>query len=213
MEKKGFLIVFEGTDGSGKTTQADLLAQFLDAQGFRVLTTREPGGTDFGESLRDILLNFSGQIDPLAEMLVFAAARAQHVREKILPALQEGMVVISDRFSDSMYAYQGYGKGVSEGFLDQIDRNTCQGLIPDLTILLDIDPSGAMSRINRTVDRIEKEGQDYLQVVREGYLNRVKNDPGRYLVVNASMPALKVFELVTVALEKILRGTNNWLFR
>lgn len=209
MKREGFFIVFEGTDGSGKTTQVDLLANFLAAKDFRVLTTREPGGTDLGESLRDILLNFSGQIDPLAEMLVFAAARAQHVREKILPALQGGMVVISDRFTDSMYAYQGYGKGVSEGFLEQIDRNTCQGLIPDLTILLDIDPSGAMSRINRTVDRIEKEGQNFLQIVREGYLSRAKKDPGRYLVVNASMPALKVFEQVTEALEKNLRGKNN----
>ncbi len=200
--KKGFFIVFEGIDGSGKTTQAGLLAGVLAGKGHRVLVTREPGGTGMGEQLREILLNSEGYIDTVAEALIYTAARAQHVAEKILPAVREGMVVIADRFADSTRAYQGYGKGLDMEFLDLLNKHACMGLFPDITILLDIDPGRALSRLDRPADRMEREGREFLQRVRKGFLDLAGREPDRYLILDAAAPAEKIHIRAVEIVEK-----------
>ncbi|MFZ5634205.1 MAG: dTMP kinase [Bacillota bacterium] len=201
---KGFFIAFEGIDGAGKTTQVNLLSEALVEKGCRVLLTRDPGGTALGESLRNVLLYGKLPIDPLAESLLYAAARAQLVAERILPALREGAVVISDRFADSTHAYQGSGRGVSGEFLERINSCACMGLVPDITILLDMDPAAAPARLQRPADRMEREGQGFLRRVREGYLARAKQAPHRYLVLDASRPAGELFARVSEAVENLI---------
>ncbi len=202
--KKGFFIVFEGIDGAGKTTQADLLAGALAAKGHRVVVTRDPGGTALGESLRSLLLLGGVPVDPEAETLLYAAARAQLAAEKILPALAGGAVVISDRFSDSTRAYQGYGRGISPEFLELVIGWACRGLVPDLTLILDMDPAEAAARLKGPADRMEREGREFLQRVRQGYLDRAKDDPGRYLVLDACQPADRLFARVIEAVENLM---------
>lgn len=202
--KKGFFIVFEGIDGAGKTTQVDLLADALAGKGYRVLVTRDPGGTALGENLRNVLLYSPPPIDSRAESLMYAAARAQLVAEKIVPALEEGSVVISDRFADSTLAYQGSGRGISEEFLESINSHACRGLVPDLTVLLDMDPAGALARLDRPADRMEREGQEFLRRVRKGYLDRVKRDPRRYLVLDASLPVNDLFARILASVDMLL---------
>ncbi len=184
---RGLFVVFEGIDGTGKTTQADLLAAELSRRGYGVLLTRDPGGTALGEGLRNVLLYGAGSMDHGAEAMLYAAARAQLVAEKILPALAGGLVVISDRFADSTLSYQGAGRGVDGDFLRVLNRQACRGLVPDLTVLLDMDPAGAMSRLNRPADRMEREGPDFLRRVKNGYLALAGEVPGRYLVLDASL--------------------------
>ncbi len=202
--RKGFFIVFEGIDGTGKTTQAGMLARALAGKGCRVLVTRDPGGTALGEGLRHVLLHSEAAIDPGAEALLYVAARAQLVAERILPALDGGAVVISDRFADSTHAYQGSGRGISGELLDRINGYACRGLAPDLTVILDLDPARAMDRMDRAADRMEREGREFLQRVREGYLERAVRDPGRYIVLDASLPVGRLFDQVLAEVEKCL---------
>ncbi|MFZ5597187.1 MAG: dTMP kinase [Bacillota bacterium] len=203
---RGLFIVFEGIDGTGKTTQAGLLAEAVARRGHRVLVTREPGGTELGEALRKILLFGSEPIDPTAELLMYAAARAQNVARKILPSLREGMVVISDRFSDSTYAYQGCGKGISATLIEQVGSLSGMGLIPDLTILLDMRPERALSRLKGPPDRMEGEGAEFLGRVREGFLARAAADPGRYLVLDGEKSEEELFQRVFAAVLKYLEA-------
>lgn len=202
--EKGLFIVFEGIDGAGKTTQVDMLAAALAEKGRSVTVTRDPGGTSLGESLRSVLLYSELPIDPEAEALLYAAARAQLVSEKIIPALEQGSVVISDRFADSTLAYQGYGRGMSGEILDRINILACRGLVPDLTVLMDMEPSGAAARFNRPVDRMEREGLEFLRRVRNGYLDLAGRDPGRYLVLDALEPVDQLFLRVLSAVERKL---------
>ncbi|MFZ5650630.1 MAG: dTMP kinase [Bacillota bacterium] len=202
--KKGLFIVFEGIDGSGKTTQAEMLASALSGEGYRVLATREPGGTALGEDLRNVLLYGAGPVDPVAEALLYGAARAQLVSERIMPALGEGAVVICDRFADSMAAYQGWGKGLDSGFLDAINRYACRGLVPDTTVLIDTDPALAMARLTGPADRMEREGPEFLQRVRKGYMLAAEKNPERYLVLDGSLPADKLFVMVRAGLDSLL---------
>lgn len=205
MSKKGVFIVFEGIDGSGKTTQVDLLAGNLTGKGHSVVVCRDPGGTGLGEGLRNVLLYSPGPIDPVAEALMYGAARAQLVAERILPAVQGGSVVISDRFSHSMLAYQGWGKGLDRGFLENVNRYACMGLTPDLTVLLDIDPLVAISRLARPADRMEKEGAGFLRLVRSGFLALARESPRSYLVLDSTVPAEELFLRVEAAVDGMLR--------
>ncbi|MHB8156686.1 MAG: dTMP kinase [Desulfocucumaceae bacterium] len=202
--KKGLFVVFEGIDGAGKTTQVALLAKYLGEKGHRVMVTRDPGGTPLGEELRNVLLHSAFPIDPVAETLMYAAARAQHVAEKLLPALGEGIIVISDRFYDSMCAYQGSGRGVDDSFLEKVNRFSCQGLSPDITILLDMEPEAALSRLTRPADRMEGEGLGFLVRVRAGYLSRSHKSSGLYIVLDASLPVKEIALRATRAVEKLL---------
>lgn len=207
---KGKFIVFEGIDGSGKTTQINLLAEDLRSRGFTVLDTREPGGTRVGESIREILLNPAyGELDPRAEALLYAAARAQHVAQVILPALNKGKIVLCDRFLDSSLAYQGFGRGIGVNLLRRINEPATDGLVPDLTIILDSGIENGMDRISqsgRDVDRIEREARTFHRKVRSGYLELAAREPCRYKVINANRPVGQVYADVLIAVGEILNA-------
>ncbi|RTH02146.1 dTMP kinase [Thermus scotoductus] len=195
---KGFFLTLEGLDGSGKTTQARLLAQFLEEKGIKVRLTREPGGGLPG--VRDLLLKGEA-LSPEAEYLLFSADRAEHVRKVIFPALEEGFWVISDRYLDSSLAYQGYGRGLPLSWLLQVAKEVTLGLQPHLTFLLDLPPEEALKRVS-TPDRLEKAGLEFFKRVRQGYLELAAREPGRFLVVDATRP---VDEVQTTIRESILK--------
>lgn len=168
---KGFFISFEGPEGSGKTTQARNLEESLRGKGYLVRLVREPGATAVGEEIRQVLLRKGREVVPLTELLLYQAARAQNTQENIIPFLQKGGVIISDRYADSSVAYQGYGRGVPREEIDRINRMVCSGLLPDLTVLLDLDPEIGLQRGKREeFDRLEQENIDFHRRVREGYL-------------------------------------------
>jgi dTMP kinase len=202
--KPGLFIVFEGIDGAGKTTQVNMLDKALSKQGLAVVLTRDPGGTEVGEGLRDILLWSSKTIEPKTETFLYAAARSQLVAEVIMPALRAGKVVISDRFSDSTFAYQGFGRGMDSEFLELMNINACQGIVPDLTVLLDIDPEKSKVRRDRPEDRIEKEGHEFLKKVRCGYLKRVNKNQKGYLILDGSLPRDEIFKVILENVQKYL---------
>ncbi|MBI5115510.1 dTMP kinase [Candidatus Poribacteria bacterium] len=193
MRKSGKFITIEGVEGSGKTTQCALLADYLREQGIDVVVTREPGGTRAGEQIRQILLSPSNNaLSPIAELMLFLAARAQQVAEIVLPSLESGKCVICDRFSDATIAYQGYGRGLDLDSISQVNEIATQGLKPDLTILLDLDIETGISRAvthkrefreSKDGDRIEKQDKEFHRRVREGYIELARREPERIVVV------------------------------
>jgi dTMP kinase len=170
-----FLVV-EGVDGSGKSTQAALLAAWLQAAGRRVVLTREPGGTALGERLRETILHGTVACAPRAELLLIQAARAQHVEEVIAPALRDGVTVVSDRFTPSSLAYQGFGRGVPLEEIRAVNAVATQGVTPDLTLIIDVPLEAALARIGARQDRFEGEGRAFLQRVVDGY-RTLANEP------------------------------------
>jgi dTMP kinase len=181
------LITFEGIEGSGKTTQIELLYDHLKQKGYEVIKTREPGGTAFGEALRKIFLHENLNVLPLSELLVFMAMRAQHVEELILPALKDGKVVLCDRFVDASYAYQGYGRGIDLGIIETLNRLVTKGIRPNLTILLDCPVNKGLKRkaaFNNVMDRFEKEDIAFHQKIRNAYLKLAGEEPKRFLVID-----------------------------
>ena len=168
--KRGRFIVLEGTDLSGKSTQAALLARALKRRGVPVLHTREPGGTPLAEALRKVLLDPAHPINPLAELFLYEAARAQHVQETIRPALKRGLCVLCERYTLATVAYQGYGRGIALASVRALNRIAAQGLRPDRTFLLDLPTPGPRRRA-RAPDRIEREGAAFQRRVRRGYLS------------------------------------------
>jgi dTMP kinase len=186
---RGLLIAFEGGEGSGKTTQARLLAIWLREQGQDVVTTREPGATKLGMRLRALLLDTAhAGMSPRAEALMYAADRAEHVESVILPALARGAVVVTDRFSDSSVAYQGEGRGQPPGEISGLNRWATGGLTPDLTVLLDLPPGVGLGRRAPSADRLEAEPADFHERVRAGFLAQARAHPERYLVLDATRP-------------------------
>lgn len=190
----GTFITFEGIDGSGKSTQMRLLATALRAHRCEVLMTREPGGTPVGLRLRAALLDAQEEVDPLTELLVFAADRAQHVRRVLRPALEAGQIVISDRFADATVAYQGAGRGFSPGLISRIIELATEGLKPDLTLLFDLSvmESGARTRRrsegkykNERGDRLDSEAADFHTRVRDAYLKLAAAEPDRFRIVQS----------------------------
>lgn len=210
---KGKFIVFEGIDGSGKTTQLNLLGEELTGRGCPVLLTREPGGTRVGESIREILLNPQyGELVPVAEALLYAAARAQHVAQVILPALREGKVVLCDRFIDSSLAYQGFGRGMELCLLEQINEAAVVGLVPDLVVVLDFSCDTGLDRLSRSgrrADRIEREAREFHRKVRSGYLALADRAPHRYRVIDAHRPVRQVHREILRAVEEILDALST----
>lgn len=186
---KGKFISFEGIEGTGKSTQAKLLQQSLLGLGYEVILTEEPGGTLISLRIREILLSVDHtNMKPLTELLLYNAARAQHIEEVILPALNRGAVVITDRFTDSTFAYQGYGRGIDQDLLKSIDRIATNGLRPDMTMLLDLDVETGLKRnrrINKT-DRLELEDVEFHERVRKGYHELAAKEPERIKVLDAS---------------------------
>ncbi|MFQ6608316.1 MAG: dTMP kinase [Fidelibacterota bacterium] len=182
----GFFISFEGIDGCGKSTQAQLLRRYYESKGNNVLLLREPGGTPVAEQIREILLNpGNDEMDSSTETILLAASRAQLTREVIIPALKNGSVVICDRYVDSTLAYQGYGRGMDLNWLEKLNEFATARFVPDITFLVDIPVWEALRRIKgKSFDRIEKEGQDFLQKVREGYLKLAKKYAERFYVLD-----------------------------
>lgn len=212
--KRGLFITLEGIDGCGKTTQSQLLARSLKARGLEVVLTRQPGGTQVGERVRDILLaNTSVGLVPLAEMLLYAADRAQHVTELIKPSLEAGRIVISDRYTDSTVAFQGYGRGLDLEVINELNRLATSGLNPDLTILLSVTPEAARARFDsrhskddthKGMTRFEEESLDFHERVRAGYEKLVKDYPERIQVVDASGTREETQEkLIAVVMSRI----------
>ena len=214
---KGKFIVLEGIDGSGKTTQLKLLGDKLTDRGLPVLYTREPGGTRIGEKIREILLNPEySELVPRAEAFLYAAARAQHVAQVILPSLAEGKIVLCDRFLDSSLAYQGFGRGIDISLLEKINEPATGGLLPDLTIIFNFCAEGGMDRINqsgRSIDRIEREKEEFHQKVSRGYLALAGRDPARYRVVDANRSVDQVHRDVMTAAEGVLHEIITGNFR
>jgi len=188
---RGVFITLEGGDGSGKTTQAELLRDWLSGEGRTVLRTREPGGTEVGVEIREIVLHHRGDISPRAEALLYAADRAHHVATVVRPALERGEVVIQDRYIDSSVAYQGVGRVLDPEAVRSLSEWATEGLAPDLTILLDLDADAARGRLDEArtrYDRLEAEASEFHDRVRAAYLALAEAEPGRFLVVDAARP-------------------------
>ncbi|SCY02344.1 thymidylate kinase [Microbacterium sp. LKL04] len=187
----GLWITLEGGDGSGKTTQAALLEQWLRQQGRSVVRTREPGGTEVGVLIRDIVLHHRGDIAPRAEALLYAADRAHHVATHVRPALARGEIVIQDRYLDSSVAYQGAGRVLDGGEIRDLSLWAAEGALPDVTVLLDVDPATARDRLDaadKPFDRLEAEKSAFHERVRAAFLALADAEPERFLVVDATQP-------------------------
>ena len=183
---RGLFITFEGADGCGKTTQIELLDKYLTKKGKKTLLTREPGAKGLGVKLREILLNYDGEVSPQCESFLFLADRAQHVDCIIKPALKEGKIILCDRHTDSTVAYQGYGRGLDLDRINMLNNIATSGLKPDLTIVFDIDVETSMQRVGKEKDRMESAGVEFFNKVREGYLEIAKNEPNRVKVIKSS---------------------------
>ena len=195
----GLFISFEGIDGVGKSTQADLLESWLTAQNKDVVRTLEPGGTDVGIEIRKILLHHKGDLAPRAEAALFAADRAHHVASKIRPALELGKIVITDRYFDSSVAYQGAGRDLSRTEVRDLSLWAVGGLLPDLTVLLDLPAEEARARRNTSgtePDRLEKEKTEFFETVRAAYLDLAEAEPERFLVLDASVTVDQMQEII-----------------
>lgn len=192
---RGLWVTFEGGDGTGKTTQASLLERWLRDQGRTVLRTREPGGTEVGVLIRDIVLHHRGEVAPRAEALLYAADRAQHVATLVRPALDRGEVVIQDRYLDSSVAYQGAGRVLDADEVRELSLWATEDALPDVTVLLDLDPAAARRRLDaadKPFDRLEAEKAEFHDRVRVAFLSLAAADPQRFLVLDAALPAAEL---------------------
>ncbi len=205
--KKGAFITFEGIDGCGKSTQLGLAAKRLSDESFPLLVTREPGGTAIAEKIREILISPQNrEMVNECELFMYLAARAQHVREKIIPALEQGFVVLCDRFQEATFAYQGFGRSISLDFLEKINSFATGGLLPDLTFVFDISvdlSSARMQKMNKTKDRLELNGRAFYQKISEGYRYLAKTEPQRILLLDGSEPPERISEQVYCRIKDI----------
>lgn len=211
MAGPGIFVVFEGGDGVGKSTQVRLLVQRLTAAGIDHLVTRQPGGTAVGTTIRQLLLSpDTGDLDPRAEALLYAADKAQHLREVVRPALARGSVVVCDRYVDSMLAYQGTGRVLAAEELAWIARWATEDLRPDLTVLLDLDPDAAVA--TKTVkDRVEAAGSEFHRRARQGFLDLAEADPQRHLVLAARRSPEEIAAAVWQRVEPLLSESTGRL--
>lgn len=184
--KKGLFITFEGADGCGKTTQLNLLTEYLKKQGYDVVVTREPGAKGLGEKIREILLNYDGVVSDRCEAFLFLADRAQNIDVIVNPAVSEGKIVLCDRHIDSTLAYQGYGRGQDIERINNLNNIATNGRKPDLTFVFDIDVETSQKRVGSNRDRMERAGIDFHNRVRNGYLELAKNEPERIRVIDAT---------------------------
>jgi dTMP kinase len=208
-ERHGTFIVFEGVEGAGKGTQVRLAREFLEGMGHDVLVTREPGGTELGEQLRDSLLDHGESVDARAETLLFAASRAQHVSRVIRPALEEGKFVLCDRYLDSSLAYQGTGRGLGEQDVLSLNVWATQGLFPDLVILLHLEPDRGLARIGAEQDRIEAEDESFHAKVSDAFLKIAEDHPERFRIIDADARPDVVHTRVRDELLRFLEGDKE----
>jgi dTMP kinase len=208
-DTKGVFISFEGIDGVGKSTQADLMQSYLAAKGLEVTRTLEPGGSDLGVEIRHLLLHRKGEVSVRSEALLYAADRAHHVASVIRPALAKGQIVISDRFLDSSVAYQGAGRELDLTEVRNLSLWAVDNLLPDLTVLLDLDAAAASIRRGKTgaePDRLEREQISFFESARETYLQLAKKEPNRFHVVDASQDPDSIWKLIQPRLEALLES-------
>ena len=201
--REGLFITFEGADGCGKTTQIELLNEYLIKKGYKTLLTREPGAKGLGVKLREILLNYDGEVSPNCESFLFLADRAQHIDCIIKPAMKEGKIILCDRHTDSTVAYQGYGRGLDLGRINMLNEIATSGLKPDLTIVFDIDVETSMQRVGKEKDRMESAGVEFFNKVRQGYLEIAKNEPQRVKVISSSDTIEKIHKKVVELIEEL----------
>jgi dTMP kinase len=209
----GYFITFEGVEGCGKTTQIRLLADCLVVRGFSVTLTREPGGCAISDKIRAILLDADNSLmSPLTELMLYAAARAQHVSDVIIPALNTGNVVLCDRFSDATVAYQSFGRGIDREVIEILNNHACQGVTPDMTVLIDCDPSVGLTRARRRIEasngpreeRFELEEPAFHQRVREGYQQLATEQSRRFTVIEGNNPVEDISKVIAMkVLERI----------
>ena len=204
----GLFITFEGGDGSGKSTQSRLLADWLTGEGHTVVHSREPGGTDLGVELREIILHRRGYIAPRAEALLYAADRAHNIATKVRPAIERGEIVIQDRYLDSSVAYQGAGRVLDGTQIRDISLWAAEGLLPDLTVLLDLEAGAGRERIaatgSTTYDRLEAEKNDFHERVRESFLALAEAEPGRFVVLDATDPIATIAAAIQTRVVSLL---------
>ena len=201
------LITFEGIEGCGKSTQVDLLFDYLTTKGYNVIKTREPGGTVFGEALRDVALQKNIDVFPLSELLTIMAIRAQHMEELIMPALQDRTIVLCDRFVDASYAYQGYGRGIDLGIIETLNRLVTKGIRPNLTVLIDCAAGLGLKRKakdHRSLDRFEKESLSFHRKIRNAYLKLADEDQRRFFVVDGKSKIGDIHRLIKEKVESLL---------
>ncbi len=202
--KKGLFITLEGADGCGKTTQLNLLKEYLTSRGYEIVVTREPGGKGLGEKLREILLNYDGEVSDRCEAFLYLADRAQNIDTIIKPAINSGKIVLCDRHTDSSVAYQGYGREQNIDNINMLNELAVNGVHPDLTIVFDIDTETSMARVGAEKDRLESAGIEFHKRVRNGYLEIAKKNPQRIKVVDASQTIEDVQRDVIKIIEEVL---------
>ena len=199
---QGLFITFEGPDGCGKTTQMKLLAEYLEKKGEEVVLTREPGGKGLGEKVREILLNYDGEVSDRCESFLFLADRAQNIDIIVNPAVKTGKIVLCDRHIDSTVAYQGYGRGLDIERINMLNNLATNGKKPDLTFVFDVDVETSMKRVGKEKDRMESAGIDFHNRVRQGYLELAKQEPNRIKVIDATKSIEEIHDEVINILKK-----------
>ena len=205
---RGFFVTLEGPEGSGKSSQARALVAALRRTGWRVTFVRDPGSTPLGRALRRALLHTATPLSPLAEALLFIGGRVALVEERIAPALARGRVVVCDRFHDSTIAYQGFGGGLNPAWLDRLGRRAIGGLMPKLTVLLDVPVARGFTRLRRPHDRMERKTRQFHRRVRARYLTLAKREPRRFVVINADRPSQMVRRDVERAVLRLMSATH-----
>jgi dTMP kinase len=207
MMKEGLFITFEGIDGCGKTTQITKAEQYLLQKGISCFVTREPGGTKIGEKIRDLILSTENrEMKNSCELLLYLAARAQHVEEKILPALMKGVTVLCDRYQEATFAYQGFGRGYPLDILQRLNKFASSDLTPRMTFIFDISVACAFERIKKSgkkPDRLEKSSMDFYQRIREGYLALASSHPKRIILLQGDKPVDEIFSAVKKELDTL----------
>lgn len=199
---KGLFITFEGADGCGKSTQLNLLKDYLINKGFEVVVTREPGGKGLGEKFREILLNYDGEVSDRCESFLFLADRAQNIDTIVKPAIENGKIVLCDRHIDSSVAYQGYGRGLDIEQIKTLNTLATSGLLPDLTLVFDIDIETSMQRVGTEKDRMESAGDNFFNRVRNGYLELAKQESDRIKVINSKDSIENIHKEVVKIIDK-----------
>ena len=202
---KGLFITFEGADGCGKTTQIKLLDEYLRHNGFKTLLTREPGAKGLGVKIREILLNYDGEVSSKCESFLFLADRAQHADCIIKPAIENGTIVLCDRHTDSTIAYQGYGRGVNITELKRLNGLAVGSLKPNLTFVFDIDIVTSMNRVGNEKDRMESSGVEFFERVRQGYLEIAKLEPERVKVIDSTKSIEEIHNQVLELIKNVIR--------
>ena len=202
--KRGLFITFEGADGCGKTTQLNMLKDYLTGKGYDVLLTREPGGRGLGEKVREILLNYDGVVSDRCESFLFLADRAQNIDIIVNPAVEQGKIVLCDRHTDSTVAYQGYGRGLDIEQINMLNNLATHNQKPDLTFVFDVDIETSMKRVGQNKDRMENSGMEFFNRVRNGYLQLAKNEPNRIKVIDSTKTIDEVFEDVKKIIDSYL---------